>query len=84
MAENIRHQTAGALARSPHPQAKSLLLSMEEDPASAVRITVIQAAARMKRPESLALLKRHTHDSDPAVRGEAARLLERRENGTAK
>jgi hypothetical protein len=84
LAENIRHQTAGALARSPHSQAKALLLSMEEDPASAVRITVIQAAARMKTPESLALLKRHTQDSDPAVREEAARLLELRENSTAK
>lgn len=54
------------------------------DPAGAVRITVIQAAARMTTPQSLALLKRRIHDGDRAVSGEAARLLEYRENGTAK
>jgi HEAT repeat protein len=83
-AENIRHQAAVALARSPHPQAKALLLSMQDDPATAVRITVIQAAARMETPESLALLKRHTQDSDLTVRGEAARLLKLRADGSAK
>jgi hypothetical protein len=84
VAENIRHQAAAGLARSPHPQAGAFLLSLEEDPSRAVRITVIQAAARMKTPESLALLKRRTQDSDPTASGEAARLLELRENGTPK
>jgi hypothetical protein len=84
MAENIRHKAATALARSPHTQAKELLLSMEEDPARGVRLTVVQAAARMNTPESLALLKRRMQDSDATVRGEAARLLELRENGAAK
>ncbi|NNJ27677.1 HEAT repeat domain-containing protein [Alienimonas chondri] len=83
-AENIRHKAAVALARSPHPQAKALLLSMEEDPSEAVRITVIQAAARMESAESLALLKRRAQDGDPRVRGEAARLLKLRENGAEK
>jgi HEAT repeat protein len=83
-AENIRGGAAGALARSPHTQAKALLLSMEEDPAMSVRLTVVQAAARMNTPESLALLERRTQDSDATVRGEAARLLELRENGIAK
>jgi HEAT repeat protein len=82
LAINIRHQAAIALARSPHPQAKVLLLSMENDPATAVRITVIQAAGRMKTPESLTLLKRRAQDNDPAVRGEAARLLELRGNSS--
>ena len=84
VAENIRHQAVAGLARSPHPQAGALLLSMEEDPSRAVRITVIQAAARMKTPESLALLKRRTQDSDPTASGEAARLLELREKGNPK
>jgi HEAT repeat protein len=83
-AENIRGGAAGALARSPHPQAKALLLSMEEDPAMSVRLTVVQAAARMNTPESLAVIERRTHDSDETVRGEAARLLELREKGAAK
>jgi len=38
----------------------------------------------MNTPESLALLKRRTQDSDATVRGEAVRLLELRENTTAK
>lgn len=84
MAENIRHKAATALARSPHTQAKALLLSMEEDSARGVRLTVVQAAARMNTPESLALLKRRAQDSDATVRGEAVRLLGLRENGTAK
>ncbi len=83
-AENIRGGAAVALARSPHPQARTLLLSMEEDPAMRVRLTVLQAAARMNTPESLALLERRTQDSDATVRGEAARLLELREKGAAK
>ncbi len=83
-AENIRRAAAGALARSPHAQANALLLSMEEDPAMSVRLTVVQAAARMNTPESLAVIERRTHDSDETVRGEAARLLELREMGAAK
>jgi hypothetical protein len=83
-AANIRHAAAGALARSPHPQAKSLLFSMEEDPAMAVRLTVLQTAARMNTPESLALLERRTQDGDATVRGEASRLLELRETGVEK
>ena len=83
-AENIRGGAAVALARSPHPQAKALLLSMEEDPAMSVRLFVVQAAARMNTPESLAVIGRRTRDSDETVRGEAARLRELREKGGAK
>lgn len=84
LAVNVRHAAANALARSPHPQAKALLLSRHDDPATAVRITVIQAAARMDTPESLELLKRHTQDADTTVRDEAVRLLRLRENGSVK
>jgi hypothetical protein len=83
-ADNIRHAAAHALARSPHAQAKALLLSMEEDPAMSVRLFVVQAAARMNTPESLAVVERGTHDIDETVRSEAARLLELRQKGAAK
>jgi hypothetical protein len=83
-AENIRHSAAVALARSPHPQARALLFSMEEDAATAPRITVIQAAAKMDSPESLALLKRRAQDVDQRVREEAARLLKLRESKASK
>jgi hypothetical protein len=77
-AEGIRHAAADGLARSPHPKAKALLLSMEDDPSTAVRITVIQAAAELKTPESLELLRRRTKDKDESVSEEAARLLKLR------
>jgi hypothetical protein len=77
-AEGIRHSAALALSRSPHPKAKTLLFTMEDDPDTAVRITVVQTAARMDTPESLALLKRRTHDPAGSVRGEAERLLKLR------
>lgn len=83
-AKNIRNSAAIALARSPHPQAKELLLSMEEDPATAVRLTVLQTAARMETPAALALLQRRTQDSDETVRGEAVRLLKLRASSSAK
>ena len=83
-AANIRHAAAIALARSPHKQAKTLLFAMEEDAYMGVRLTVLQTAARMDTPESLALLKRRTQDADEMVRGEAVRLLELREKGTPK
>jgi HEAT repeat protein len=78
-AENIRHSAAIALARSPHPQANTLLWSMENDPARAVRLTVIQTAAEMATTQSLELIRRHTADVDASVRAEAVRLLKVRE-----
>lgn len=83
-AANIRGAAAGALARSPHKQAKALLFTMEEDPDMGVRLTVLQTAARMDTPESLALLERRVKDGDATVRGEAVRLLELRKKGTTK
>lgn len=80
---NIRDAAAHALARSPHPRAKALLLTMEQDPATPVRLFVVQAAARMNTPESVAVIERGMHDSDESVRGEAARLLELREKRAA-
>lgn len=78
MAENIRHAAAGALSRSPHPDAKRLLLSMWNDPSPAVRITVLHALGKMDSQESLELLKRMTEDPDESVRKEAQRYLKLR------
>jgi hypothetical protein len=52
---------------------------MENDPARAVRLTVIQTAAEMATPQSLELIRRHTADVDASVRAEAVRLLKVRE-----
>jgi hypothetical protein len=78
LAKNIRHKAVAGLACSPHPKAKKLLFSMHEDPARSVRLTVLQTAARMNTPESLALLKSHVQDSDATVRREVDRLIQLR------
>ena len=57
---------------------------MHDDPATAVRLRVIQVAAKMDTPESQALLERHTRDTDAIVRGEAIRLLKLREDNSAR
>lgn len=80
-AEGVRHYAAIALARSPHPRAEALLLSMHDDRSYAVRITVVQAAAQMETPESLDVLARHTDDADASVASEAVRVLKLREAG---
>ena len=75
MADNIRHYAACALSRSPHPEAKKLLLGMWDDPYSGVRVTVLHALGKMNSVESLALLRKMTQDPDEGVRSEALRYL---------
>jgi hypothetical protein len=79
VAGNIRHAAAIALSRSPHPDASRLLVSMYDDCTSAVRTTVVQAAAKMTSSESLSLLRMMTKDPDSVVRDEAIRCLGLRE-----
>lgn len=74
-AANIRVWAAQSLARSPHPQAKSLLWTMEKDPSKSVRLIVVQTAAGVDTPEAQAIVQRGTQDSDEMVRGEATRLM---------
>ncbi|GAA5496377.1 hypothetical protein Rhal01_02560 [Rubritalea halochordaticola] len=74
-ADAVRHSAAIALERSKHPLSTSLLLSMHDDPYYFVRIRVIQAAAKIKTPEALGILRQHTEDSEERVRNEAIRLL---------
>ena len=53
LAVNIRHSAVLALARSPHPEAKSILLSFHNDKAKTIRLSVVQAAAKIGTAESL-------------------------------
>jgi hypothetical protein len=76
-AVNIRHKALNALARSPHSSATKvrLLSTLHESPSPRIRLVVVQAAARIATPESLALVKSQLDDKDPTVRSEAERLL---------
>jgi hypothetical protein len=77
-ANNIRHSAANALARSPHPEAKRLLMSMASDPYSGVKISVLHSLGKMDTQESLELLKKMSRDSSESVRNEAVRYLKLR------
>ena len=76
LATNIRHYAVNGLARSPHPEAKSILLSFHNDKAKTIRLSVAQAAAAMGTAESMKIVKLHTDDEDPLVKSEAKRLLD--------
>lgn len=56
LADNIRNAAACALAKSKHPEAISLLLSMCKDKNYGVRITVLHALGRMDSAELLLML----------------------------
>ncbi|MBI5725765.1 MAG: HEAT repeat domain-containing protein [Planctomycetes bacterium] len=75
-AEAVRYSTAIALARSPHPKARELLLTMRHDPHSWVRTAIVQAFGEMDTKEALELLEKMSQDPDEGVRGEAKRYLE--------
>lgn len=79
LAAGIRATAAYGLARSPHPQAKSLLWTMEKDLSKTVRLIVVQTASREATPETLAILQRGAQDADPMVREQAAGYLKERE-----
>ena len=78
LADAIRHCAVSALVRSPHPQAKALLLTMWDDPSKSVRVAVAQAMATMQDQQSLDLLKKLAVDPDPLVQSEATRILKAR------
>jgi hypothetical protein len=77
-AADVRHYAALALARSPHPDARRLLLSMWNDPYDGVKLTVLHALSTMDTPESLSLLRQMATDRDPTVAQEAQRYLKLR------
>ena len=74
-AESIRHSAALALSRSPHPKAKTRLLSLLDDSNDAVRLTAVQCLGDQKDPGSLNRLKQMTSDSNEYVRSEAIRYI---------
>ncbi len=76
-ADAVRHSAAIALARTPLPEGKPLLRTMENDSYSAVRIVVIQAFSSRNTPENRSLLERRSRDPNPDVRTEAQRLLKK-------
>lgn len=75
---NIRAAAAHALARSPHPDARSLLLSMRDDPCFGVRLGVLHTLGKMDTPESLDMIRKMTEDSDKRICDEALRYLKLR------
>ncbi|RPI61776.1 MAG: HEAT repeat domain-containing protein [Planctomycetaceae bacterium] len=72
-ADSIRYSAAIALSRSPHPNAKKLRLSFQNDPSSAVRSRVLQTFAKENTDESRELLEKMTHDPNDSIRDEALR-----------
>jgi HEAT repeat protein len=64
--------------RSPHPEAKKLLLTMWNDPYREVRVIVLEALDKMHTKESPELLKKMSHDADEGVRNQAVEYLELR------
>ena len=77
--DGVRLEAAHALARSPNPDAKRLLLSMWNDPYPGVRNTVVHALGKMDSAESLTMLRKMSQDPDASVRNEAKRYLRLRE-----
>lgn len=73
---NLRLAAAQGLARSPHPNARKLLLSMRNDPYYGVRITILHTFGRKDTAESRKLLEEMTRDSNKLVRDEARRYLD--------
>jgi hypothetical protein len=83
-AAGVRHYASAALARSPHPKAKSLLITMRDDPYDAVRLNVLHVLGKMDTPASLDMIKAMTTDRSEMVRDEAKRYLKLRlEKGPA-
>ena len=82
-ADAVRGSAAVALARSPHPKAKALLMTMHGDPYDGVRLTVIHALEGMDSTESLDLLRQMTHDGEKEVSDEAKHCLAQREMRSA-
>lgn len=80
VAGEVRHCAALALARSPNPEAKKLLLTMWNDRSYGVRVTVVQTAAGMDSAESLVVLQKMAKQGGDDVRGEAVRCLGVRES----
>ena len=83
-ATGLRCAAAGALAHSPHPEAKAFLLTRLHDEPSRVRLFIVHLLGHMDPQQAAPLLREMTTDEDKDVRDEAERLLrEAAENQTA-
>jgi len=87
-ARNIRVSAAYALARCRHPQAKPLLLTMQDDPHSSVRLIVLQTFGKQDVNEPNArevddLIEKLLDDPDGMVRRQAKEYQELRKNKSA-
>ncbi|MBM3854781.1 MAG: HEAT repeat domain-containing protein, partial [Verrucomicrobia bacterium] len=72
LAARIRHAAAGALGRSRHPAAAEFLVAHRRDESEPVRLTVLNAIARLPAPRAVPLLEELARDRSPLV-AEAAR-----------
>jgi HEAT repeat protein len=79
MAENVRVTAAQALAKSKHPDAISLLMSMRKDNYWAVRLTVVQALSQLGTPEAITILQEMSKDWNEDVSREANEYLSSKE-----
>jgi hypothetical protein len=77
--DNIRLSAALALARSPHPDSKKLLMTMAHDPYHGVRVTVLHAMDQLNTPESLAVIRDLLNDPNDTVANEALRYMKMRD-----
>jgi HEAT repeats len=78
LAHNIRVAAAQGLARSPHRDAKPLLLTFSNDHDPSIRLEVVHLLGRMETPESLDMLKKLSSDPGELVRSKAKRYLDTR------
>jgi hypothetical protein len=76
LANNIRNKAAQALATSPHPDGKKLLMTLASDPYYGVRLTVLHTVNSLNTPEAAALVQSLTADPDSTVRNEALRYMQ--------
>ena len=77
-AANIRQTATMALLRSPYPEAFPFLLTRRNDPAPAVRLTILHALGKQGEHELqavLPLLREMSHDKNTMIRDEAKRYL---------
>jgi HEAT repeat protein len=79
LAESVRSAAADALAKSKHPEAIPLLISMRKDDYWAVRLTVVQALGELGTPEAMEILQEMSKDKNENVRGEAIGYLSAKE-----
>ena len=72
---NIYLAAAGALARSPHPEAIPYLLSKRRHPSEGVRIKILHAMGEMQPEKAIPILQEMAHDESESVSAEAQRYL---------